>query len=190
MVSLGLRSRWCKAMKKRTIDLKIVPYTDEKEPIIALLEELQEHLVYVDAEKVQIMSDQYGEEYFCYLQQLLTDNGGVMYLAMSDDSVVGMIAGYIEPKDDEDRITNRCPKRGVISDLVVSSSLRNKGVGDSLMNAMENHFLSIGCEFIAVSVFAPNEVARRFYEKSGYAPRNIELYKRIGNQEASNAERV
>lgn len=124
------------------------------------------------------------------MQQLLTDNSGVVYLASVDDSVVGMIAGYIEPKDDEDRITNRCPKCGVIADLVVSCSLRSNGIGQALMTKIEAFFMEHGCEFVAVNVFAPNENAIRFYEKTGYAPRNIELYKRIGNQETSNAERV
>ena len=72
--------------------MRIFRYTNERDAVIALLEELQEHLVSVDVEKVQIMTDQYGEEYFCYLQQLLTDNSGVVYLASVDDSVVGMIA--------------------------------------------------------------------------------------------------
>lgn len=112
----------------------------------------------------------------------MNDNNGKIFLAKTSDSVFGMIAGYVEPKDAEDRISNRCPKRGVISDLVVSSSFRNKGIGVSLMSVMENYLSSIGCEFIAVNVFAPNEGARRFYEKSGYVPRNIELYKRIRGQ--------
>lgn len=160
--------------------MRIVRYTNERNAVIALLEELQEHLVSVDVEKVQILADQYGEEYFCYLQQLLADNSGVMYLALADDSVVGMIAGYIEPKDDEDRITNRCPNRGVIADLVVSSSVRSQGIGKALMIKIEAYFMENGCEFVAVNVFAPNRGAHRFYESIGYAPRNIELYKRIG----------
>ena len=123
-----------------------------------------------------------GRILLLYLFRLLNDNGGKIFLAKTSNSVFGMIAGYVEPKDEEDRITNRCPKRGVISDLVVSSSFRSKGIGAVLMSVMENYFSNIGCEFIAVSVFAPNEGARRFYEKSGYAPRNIELYKRIKEQ--------
>lgn len=162
--------------------VNIVEYTNEKEQVIALLRELQEHLVAVDGEQVQILRDEYGKDYFDYLFRLVNDNNGKIFLAKTSDSVFGMIAGYVEPKDAEDRISNRCPKRGVISDLVVSSSFRNKGIGVSLMSVMENYFSNIGCEFIAVSVFAPNEVAIRFYEKSGYAPRNIEFYKRIKEQ--------
>ena len=162
--------------------LDIVEYTDEREQVIALLCELQEHLVNVDGEKVQILRDEYGKDYFDYLIRLVNDNDGKIFLAKTSNSVFGMISGYVEPKDEEDRITNRCPKRGVISDLVVSSSFRNKGIGADLMNVMENYFSNIGCEFITVNVFAPNDDAKRFYEKSGYAPRNIEMYKRIREQ--------
>ena len=162
--------------------LDIVEYTDEREQVIALLCELQEHLVNVDGEKVQILRDEYGKDYFDYLFRLVNDNDGKIFLVKTSNSVVGMIAGYVEPKDEEDRITNRCPRRGVISDLVVSSSFRNKGIGADLMNAIEKYFSSIECEFIAVNVFAPNDGAGKFYEKSGYAPRNIELYKRIREQ--------
>lgn len=169
---------------------EIVRYTDEREQVISLLIELQNHLVSVDHEKVQIMNDSYGEEYFAFMFRLVTDNDGVIYLAKERNEVVGMIAGYVEPKDEEDKITNRCPKRGVISDLVVSPSFRSQGIGGEFMNAMERYFSDIGCEFVAINAFAPNENAIRFYEKTGYAPRNIELYKRIGNQETSNAERV
>lgn len=162
--------------------VNIVEYTDEKEQVIALLRELQEHLVAVDGEKVQILRDEYGKDYFDYLLNLVNDNDGKIFLAKTSDSVFGMIAGYVETKDAEDRISNRCPKRGVISDLVVSSPFRSKGIGAVLMSVMENYFSNIGCEFIAISVFAPNEGARSFYEKSGYVPRNIELYKRIREQ--------
>lgn len=158
---------------------EIVRYTDEREQVIGLLIELQKHLVSVDHEKVQIMNDSYGEEYFAFMFRLVTDNDGVIYLAKEENAIVGLIAGYVEPKDEEDKITNHCPKRGVISDLVVSHSLRSQGIGGELMNAMEQYFSDIGCEFIAVNAFAPNERAQRFYERFGYAPRNVELYKRI-----------
>ena len=159
--------------------LEIVKYTDEKEKVIELLTELQNHLVRVDDEKVQILKDSYGESYFALLFQRVEKYNGVVFLAKAGNEIVGMIAGYVEPKDEEDMITNRCPKRGIIAELIVSSQFRSQGVGTELMNALEQYFYDIGCEFIAVSVFAPNKSAESFYEHLGYAPRNIELYKRI-----------
>ena len=98
---------------------------------------------------------------------------------MSGNEAVGFIAGYIEPKDEEDIITNRCPKRGIISDLAVTAPRRGSGIGKDLMNAIERYFMEMNCEFVALDLFAPNDTAKKFYDSLGYTPRNIELYKRI-----------
>lgn len=148
---------------------RIIEYTGEKEAVISLLQELQEHLVSIDDERVQIMTTQYGKNYFSYLQKLMSQNNGIMYLALKDKTIVGLIAGYIEPKDEEDRISNRCPKRGIVSDLVVSPHFRSKGVGGELMRTLEQYFSDTDCEFVAVNVFAPNRAAQRFYSSIGYA---------------------
>lgn len=47
------------------------------------------------------------------------------------------------------------------------------------MEAMEEYFREQECEFVRVSCFAPNTDAHRFYEKSGYEDRNIEMVKRL-----------
>ncbi len=159
--------------------LNIVPYSNEKQQVIKLLVELQEHLVSVDEERVQTIYDEYGEEYFNYLYGLVKTNDGIMLLAVSGNEVIGFIAGYIEPKDEEDMISNRCPKRGIISDLAVAAPRRKSGIGRDLMNAIERYFMEMNCEFVAVDLFCPNDTARQFYDSLGYAPRNIELYKRI-----------
>lgn len=159
--------------------MKIVPYANEKQQVINLLVELQEHLVFVDDESVQTIDDEYGERYFAHLQGLVKKNDGIVLLAVSESGVEGFIAGYIEPKDEEDRITNRCPRRGIISDLAVAANQRGNGIGKELMNAIERYFMEKNCEFVAVNLFAPNDTARKFYDSLGYTPRNIELYKRI-----------
>lgn len=115
--------------------MNIIPYSNEKQQVVNLLIELQEYLVSVDDEKVQTIDDEYGEKYFTYLQGLVKNHDGIILLAVSGSEVVGFIAGYIEPKDEEDIITNRCPKRGIISDLAVTASCRGSGVGKDLMNA-------------------------------------------------------
>lgn len=159
--------------------MNIVPYSNEKQQVVNLLIELQEYLVSVDDENVQTIDDKYGEKYFTYLQGLVKKREGIILLAVSGNEVDGFIAGYIEPKDEEDSITNRCPRRGVISDLAVTAPRRGSGVGKELMNAIERYFMKMDCEFVAVDLFAPNDTARKFYDSLGYTPRNIELYKRI-----------
>ena len=163
--------------------VKIVPYAPKYAPQAKeLLLELQAHLVACDPEAVQVLKERYREEYLGYVLGLTERFGGAVFLALRGDRAVGFAAGYPEPKDEEDLLTNRCPKRGVLSELVVSAPERRQSTGRQLLCAMEEFFRAQGCEFIAVDVFAPNRDARGFYEALGYAPRNIEYYKRIGEK--------
>ena len=72
---------------------RIIEYTGEKEAVISLLQELQKHLVSIDDERVQIMTAQYGKNYFSYLQKLMSQNNGIMYLALEGKTIIGLIAG-------------------------------------------------------------------------------------------------
>ena len=65
---------------------------------------------------------------------LLADNEGVAFLTFECDNIAGMIAGYVEPKDDEGIITTRCPKRGVVLERIVSAPFRESYIGKRLMD--------------------------------------------------------
>lgn len=144
-----------------------------------LLDELQGYLVNIDTEHVQTISTIYQKEYLGYLIGNALFNNGKLYLALLDNHAVGLVAGWIEAKDKDDYLTNRCPKRGLVTELVVSQNMRGHGIGEKLLDQMEEYFKSLDCEFIAINVFAPNQDALEFYKHEGYSPRNIELYKRI-----------
>ena len=145
-----------------------------------LLVQLQEHLVAVDDEQVQILTDRYPKEYLNYLLDELRENHGVLFVLENATEIIGLVAGIIEPKDKEDILTNRCPIRGKVLDLIVSKDNRSGGAGTALLQAMEDYFRKHECEYICVDVFAPNKGAYTFYENNSYSPRNIELYKRLG----------
>ena len=153
---------------------------EDKSQVIMLLVQLQEHLVTVDDEQVQILTDRYPKEYRNYLLDELKENHGVLFVLENATEIIGLVAGIIEPKDKEDIITNRCPIRGKVLDLIVSKDHRSGGAGTALLQAMEDYFRKHECEYICVDVFAPNKGAYTFYENNSYSPRNIELYKRLG----------
>lgn len=153
---------------------------EEKSQVIMLLVQLQEHLVAVDDEQVQILTDRYPKEYLNYLLDELRENHGVLFVLENATEIIGLVAGIIEPKDKEDILTNRCPIRGKVLDLIVSKDHRSGGAGTALLQAMEDYFRKHECEYICVDVFAPNKGAYTFYENNSYSPRNIELYKRLG----------
>ena len=153
---------------------------EDKSQVIMLLVQLQEHLVTVDDEQVQILTDRYPKEYLNYLLDELRENHGVLFVLENATEIIGLVAGIIEPKDKEDILTNRCPIRGKVLDLIVSKDHRSGGAGTALLQAIEDYFRKHECEYICVDVFAPNKGAYTFYENNSYSPRNIELYKRLG----------
>ena len=101
----------------------------------------------------------------------LEENDGKCYLALDEDKVVGLVMGCIPKYDEYDYLDYKCPKRGVITELIVSQNVRSKGIGKSLINRMEEYFKSLKCEYVLVDVFAYNKSAINFYEKGGYHSR-------------------
>ena len=71
----------------------------DKAEVITLLVQLQEHLVAVDDENVQMLTERYRNEYLDYLFDELRENNGILLIAQNDVTIIGLVAGIIEPKD-------------------------------------------------------------------------------------------
>lgn len=112
------------------------------------------------------------------LQEII-NNEGKCYLYIENQKAMGLIMGIVEKYDDYDYLDYKCPKKGNIIELIVSKEIRAKGIGKQLMEKMEMYFKSIKCEWIKVSVFAYNNHAINFYNKSGYHNRMIDMIKKI-----------
>ena len=93
--------------------------------------------------------------------------------------VIGLIMGYVREYDKYDYLDYKCPLSGEISELIVSKEARGNGIGQKLMQKMEEYFKSINCEYIFIDVFAYNENAIKFYEKEGYHSRMLIDIKKI-----------
>ncbi|MBU0981658.1 GNAT family N-acetyltransferase [Patescibacteria group bacterium] len=157
----------------------IQPYTDEKQTLITLIEELQDHLVSIDPEHLRIRKPEYGKEYIENLLKKIKKNEGTIFIATLKSEPVGMIAGIIEEFTHLDSLEFKKVKTGRILELIVNESHRNHKIGQSLMNKLEAHFKSAHCDLIRVEVFSPNLVAHGFYQKLGYSDRFVDMMKRI-----------
>ena len=104
---------------------------------------------------------------------------GKCYIAVEIDKAIGLIMGTVPPYDEYDYLDYKYPKRGKITELIVTSKIRSKGVGQQLINKMEEYFRSVGSEYVLVDVFACNENAINFYNKKGYHSRMITDIKKI-----------
>ena len=87
--------------------------------------------------------------------------------------------GCIPPYDEYDYLDYKCPIRGEITELIVTNKTRSKGIGQKLINKMEEYFKSVGCEYIIVDVFAYNDIGKNFYNKKDYHARMETMIKKI-----------
>lgn len=146
------------------------------EEIKDLLVELQEHIQSIDIEGYNILTKEYRELYFLKVLNEINKANGKILLYKKDNKIVGFVVGLVN-NDAEKTYEFKAPKRGRIAELIVSKSIRSKGIGAELLKAMEEYLISIGCKDILLDVFAYNEKAINFYKKNGYHIRMIEMIK-------------
>ena len=160
--------------------MKIIEYEDKYlEDVKNLLVELEEYIVSIDKDNLDQIHPEYRDKMAILDLEEVKNNNGKCYLAVENNKAIGLIMGCIFPYEEFDYLDYKCPKRGEITELIVSKNIRSKGVGKSLMNKMEEYFKSLQCEYILADVFAYNETAIKFYDKNGYHSRMIKNIKKI-----------
>ena len=152
--------------------MEIIEYKDKYlEDVRDLLTELEEYIVSIDKDELDQVHLEYHEKMTLVDLDEVNKNNGKCYLAIENDTAIGLIMGTIPPYEEYDYLDYKCPKRGIITELIVTSKIRSKGVGQALMDKMEEYFKLNNCEYVLVDVFAYNENAINFYNKKGYHPR-------------------
>ena len=152
--------------------MQIIEYEDKYlEDVRDLLVELEEYIVSIDKDGLDHIHPEYRDKMAILDLEEVKEWNGKCYLAVEDDKAIGLIMGTIPGYDEYDYLDYKCPKRGEITELVVSSKVRSKGIGNLLMSEMENYFKECGCEYVLVDVFGYNDNAIKFYDKHGYHTR-------------------
>ena len=152
--------------------MQIIEYGDKYlDDVKDLLVELEEYIVSIDKDNLDQVHPEYREKMAIIDLDEVKNNNGKCYIVVEDDKAIGLIMGCIFPYDEYDYLDYKCPKRGEITELIVSKNARSNGIGNMLMNKMEDYFKSVGCEYVLVDVFAYNENAIKFYERREYHPR-------------------
>lgn len=160
--------------------MKIIEYEEKYlEDVRNLLVELEEYIISIDKDELDQLHHDYREKMAVLDLEEVGDNEGKCYLALDNNKVIGLIMGYVRTYDEYDYLDYKCPRSGEISELIVSKNIRSNGVGQKLMNKMEEYFKSIGCEYIFIDVFAYNDKAINFYRKQGYHTRMLIDVKKI-----------
>ena len=152
--------------------MKIIEYEEKYlEDVRELLTELEEYIVSIDKDELDQVHPEYHEKMALVDLDEINNNDGICYLAIENNKAIGLIMGMIPTYDEYDYLDYKCPKKGIITELIVTSKIRSKGVGQALMDKMEEYFKFNNCEYVLVDVFAYNENAINFYNKKGYHPR-------------------
>lgn len=160
--------------------IKIIEYNPiYDEQIKDLLVDLQNYLIDIDDWHTQILSDNYREDYFKMDVELVNKQDGKIFLAIENNKIIGFVLGIINIDDEIDKLTNDCVKTGNVLELIIKNSSRGNGIGQSLLNEIENYFKNINCKRINIEVFGPNENALNFYLKNDYTIRDYIVSKKI-----------
>ena len=160
--------------------MQIVEYEEKYlEDVRNLLVELEEYIVSIDKDELDQVHPEYREKMALVDLKTVKENEGICYLAIDNDKVVGLIMGCIFPYDKFDYLDYKCPRRGEITELIVTKKVRSKGVGKLLMDKIETYFKEKGCEYVFVEVFGYNENAYNFYQKDDYHTRMYHMIKNI-----------
>ena len=144
-----------------------------------LLVELEQYILSIDEDELDQLHPEYRDKMALIDLEEVNENNGKCFLTIEDEKVIGLIMGAVRKYDEYDYLDYKCPKCGVVTELVVSKNVRGKGIGKKLMQVMEEYFKSIGCEYISIEVFAYNKNAIKFYESEGYHTRGLIDIKKI-----------
>ena len=160
--------------------MQIVEYNDKYlEDIKDLLVELEEYIISIDQDNLDQLHPEYREKKPILDLKEVKENNGKCYLAIEKNRAIGLIMGIIDKYDKYDYLDYKCPKRGVVTELIVSKKTRSKGIGQKLMNKMEEYFQNEKCQYIIIDVFGYNDLALKFYFKQGYHIRMLTTIKKI-----------
>lgn len=158
----------------------IVEYSDKYlEDVKDLLVELEEYILSIDKDNLDQLHSEYRDKMAILDLNEVNNYNGKCYLYIEDNKAVGLIMGIISTYDEFDYLDYKCPKCGEITELIVTSKIRSKGIGQELIDKMEEYFESLGCEYVIVDVFAYNEIGKKFYNKNDYHARMETMIKKI-----------
>lgn len=112
-----------------------------------------------------------------HLQTLVATNDH-LFVVRKSGSILGFAMLHIR---DDAGYDSGIKRYGEIVELYVVDAFRRRGVGTALTGAVEAHLREQQVTFIKVQCAEGNVTARSFYAHIGYEPRQLLLYKPIGD---------
>ena len=101
-----------------------------------------------------------------FILDLLADQATKIFVADGDGELVGLVQAAVKVTPPMAIFVPRCYV--VVDTLMVKEAFRHQGIGQTLMDKVQQWALSKGASEIELNVFAFNEAASDFYQKLGY----------------------
>ena len=90
----------------------------------SLLVELEKHLISMDEDHLDTLGEGYKEKMLDYELNQVAQKNGKCFIAVINNSVVGLIMGIQREYSIEDTWDYTCPKAGIITELVIAEAYR------------------------------------------------------------------
>ena len=160
--------------------MEIIEYEEKYlEDVKDLLVELEEYILSIDEDQLDQLHPEYRDKMAILDLKKVEEQDGKCFIAVEDGKAMAVIMGVVTVYDEYDYLDYKCPKKGDITELIVSKKARSKGIGQQLMKKMEDYFKSIDCKYIGIDVFGYNDLALKFYYEQGYHARMLTVIKKI-----------
>ncbi|UCC17529.1 MAG: GNAT family N-acetyltransferase [Dehalococcoidales bacterium] len=114
------------------------------------------------------------EEYFT---DLIRDKNSILFVAIYQEHLAGLITVNVREYPNVPIMIPRTYP--YIGDIVVAEKYRRKGIGQMLMNRVQSWAKEKGIFQLELNVWAFNERAISFFEKSGYTTSRHQMWKRV-----------
>jgi ribosomal protein S18 acetylase RimI-like enzyme len=115
--------------------------------------------------------------YFDWMMKRCLEQSGRIFMADEDGRVLGFVTvlGRVLPPDPDEY-----PRPyAFISELIVNSDHRGRGLGKMLITQAETYASEMGVAAIRLEASAGNSRGRSFYSRTGYRELVVELFKKL-----------
>jgi len=160
-------------MKEQASAITLREYAESDfEGLKKLISELQNSLRKLEPEIIS-SGERVGDSYSRYLLARVRNQRGRIFIAEASGAAVGVLVCFVAKEPDED-IENL-----YISDLSVTRSFRNKGIGARLLGQAEKYAKELDLHYLKINSLVRNEGAARLYRRSGFKDSAIVLQKKL-----------
>lgn len=119
-----------------------------------------------------------GPAYLAEIRRWCAEDDGILLVSEGPQGVTGyacLLAGCRE----EGKDSEFAYQYALVADLVVTRSLRRRGIGTALLAECERLARLKGRDILRIGVMARNEEAHAAYRRFGFADRHYKLEKRL-----------